>query len=224
MRHTEESAMTDIFPIHPFLIPFIGADGDEEDEEGADGTAADTGQDGSDADGDDEAEEAKPEGRTYDAKYVKRLRNEAKVLREEFTAFKKQIANAGKSDDEKTKETEEQEQARVEALEGALRTKALKHATEMVAMTLDFATPSDAFALVDLSDIDVGEDYEPDRDEIKAELKKVLKSKPYLAKSQNLDIGDADGGATGSPKKPATQDAKVAAHKKAFVDSGMVPV
>lgn len=214
----------------PFLVAFLcalsGAEGDDEGAsngaagQGTDSVTANTGQDGSDADDEDEGDEDEgaksKDERTYSAKYVKRLKDEAKRARLEKEAAETKIKNAlGDKDDDKGKGDE------TAALKAALRKQALEHAVTIEAIALGFADPGDAYALVDTSEIDTNEEtHEADRDDIKAALKTLLKSKPYLAKGQGKNVGDGDGGARGGTPKPQTYATLVEAKKKELVNSG----
>lgn len=73
---------------------------------------------------------------------------------------------------------------------------------EVKALAADlFADPADAPMYLDLSKYDVDDSGDVNADEIKADLTKVLKSKPHLAKPTGR-VPPGQGGARGSDTKP----------------------
>jgi len=207
--------------LNAFLMELILAEEEEDsedvDESADDDAAADTGQDGSDADAEDGDEDEKPKERTYPKAYVTRLKNEAKRAREELAELK-----AASDDKDKVKESKG---AADKALTAQLRAQAMEHAVAMEAAKLSFADPEDAFALLDVSDIDVDDKTgKPEREDVIFALKALVKSKPYLLKGKATAAGKGDGGAKGGAPKPQSTDAKVAEQVKAYQGRGMVLV
>jgi len=101
----------------------------------------------------------------------------------------------------------------------------MEHAVAMEAAKLSFADPEDAFALLDVSDIDVDDKTgKPDREDVIFALKALAKSKSYLLKGKATMAGKGDGGAKGGAPKPKSTDAMVAEQIKAYQGRGMVLV
>ena len=214
--------MENIIPIG-FDFALIGAEG-EDDEDGAvddSAGAADTDQDGSDAEDGEE--------RKYPQAYVKRLREEAKAARIKAAATEarlKALEDAGKTDAQRAADKlADESKQRESAAEQKVRKLGVKYAVAIAAKDLNFTDPEDAISMLDMSDITIDDATgEPDTLEVKEALKALAKAKPYLVKGRT-NLGNGDGGATGKgAPKAVTQADKVAGHRKALVDKGMIPV
>lgn len=63
-----------------------------------------------------------------------------------------------------------------------------------VAATLNFKTPQDAIAFVDMSSLDIGDDEKADKKTVETVLKDIIKAKPYLLKTSLDEKGNERGG------------------------------
>ncbi len=76
------------------------------------------------------------------------------------------------------------------------------------AATASFQDPEDAYAFVDLDEIDVDDDGNVDTRAVEAALKDVLRRKPHLAKQtpDDDDVRDFDGGSRTPPPKKTSMN------------------
>lgn len=234
-----------VFPI----IELIGADGDDgegsgDDESGAgeskdssgdegqessskgegkgEGADDDEGEDEGDGEGDGEGEEDKP--RTYNARYVKRLRREAAQHRKEkqtAQARLKELDDAEKSDVDKAKEEATESKTQATTSKERLRAREMDFAVTQEAVKLKFHDGEDAAALLDTTDIEVDEETGvPNREDIVDALKDLAKSKPHLVSDRKKVVaeGDGDGGKTGKSPKPKSHEQQIDDQEKKLIE------
>lgn len=150
-------------------------------------------------------------GQTFDADYVKELRDEAAKWRTELRQLQKNHEAAQK----KLKEIEEEELSEKERLEKRLdereqelndlqaryREHRLRNATERLARKVGFSDQAaeDAYALVDLAG--VTEDDDGQFAGLEKALKDLLKAKPYMAASTNGQESNIDASKRGKGSK-----------------------
>lgn len=199
--------MNDLFKLNmPFFEKEGGAAGGitatEVPKEKTDDSAG--GKDAKKAGGDD-----KPAGseRTFSQEDVDRIvkerlerehkKQEEAAAKAREDAEKKALEEQGKHKELAEKATREAEQARSlkEAAENALRNERIKYAVLTKAMQMNLAEPEDALKLMDLSDLKFQEDGSPSGDAIGKKLEELIKSKPYLVKTEEKP-------SYGTPKKP----------------------
>jgi len=168
---------------------------------------------------------------TFDAEYVKGLREESAAHRMktreaekravEAEAKLKKIADAELSESERaTKEAQEATERAVKA-EAMLRNANLTLAVVKAAAKIGFLDPADAQAMLRLDDI-VFDDGVPEAKSIEKQLEKLAKAKPYL-------LGDAKSGTgDGAGKKPVTPADKIKAtqddYAKKLKEQGYLPM
>lgn len=122
---------------------------------------------------------------------------------EEFEAAETQRKEAQLSEVEKANKRAEEAAARFEALQSAMRDRAIRHAVEIEASRQGFIDPADAIALADMAAVQ----YSDDDGKVTgadAVVKALAKAKPHLVRTAqnppaNLngrDGGKAQGGAT----------------------------
>lgn len=172
--------------------------------------------------------EETPPPESFDAEYVKGLREENKQrrLKEKELADKlAEFEKANLSDLEKARTDAEEARAEAVAAKNALRTANLHNQAYVVAAELKFRDPEDAVRFLVLDDVDFDENGRASKASVKKQLAKVAEQKPYLLTA----TGSGDGGPA-SPPPPAGEetpeavfDARVAEYAKQFEARGMVP-
>lgn len=166
------------------------------------------------------------DGDTFSRDYVEKLRKEAADNRKRAQAAEAELqkkADADLSDMEKmTTRAESAETANV-AGSAALREERIANAVLRVAHDLNFHDPADARGALILDDIDFDDNGRPDETQIKTQLQKVAKEKPYLIST--TVTGSGDGAPTGDPVTPPDEfQASVDKHKEEFEKQGFVPI
>jgi len=173
-----------------------GGDGDGDPEDPPDGDVGDDDgdDDGDDEDGDDEFDKERAmatirKQRAVEKAQAKELREAQKKLKA-LEAAEKKRAEAEMSELEKVqarvKELEQAEadaksQAEAQALE--VNEKLIKAEVRVVAGTMGFVSPGDAYQLADLADVSV--DDEGEVKGVEKALKALVKAKPYLVEAEN---------------------------------------
>lgn len=210
------STLRKTLPVHPLTgavalgftakgRPVWPVRGGAEDDGGGDDDGKDGGKDddGKDDDGDD-----------TDAR-VKAARDQAAAQRLELKPWKALAKETGLTPDQirdaikrLPKDDEDKDAPDADAIRREAETAAAEKANarivraEVKALAADlFADPADAPLYLDLTKYDVDDDGEVSVDEIKSDLKKVLKDKPHLAKkgaALKPDRSQGQGGAGGA--------------------------
>jgi hypothetical protein len=106
-----------------------------------------------------------------------------------------QSANASETEKAVTAARKEGEKAAIERV----NTRLVRAEARALAAALGFTDPTDAVALVDLSEVTVDDDGEVDSEAAKKELADLAERKPYLLKAKaDTSASDAGIGATGT--------------------------
>jgi hypothetical protein len=149
-----------------------------------------------------QADGADSESSTVDVAQVQREREdavrEARNLRNRLKAFEdaKTAADQAKlSDTERSAARQSSLEAENTALKQQLRDERTRNRIVGAAQRLGYADPSDAFRLIDRSELEYDEEGNPKH--VDKLLGDLLRSKPYLANAAARVTGSADGGVRG---------------------------
>lgn len=204
--------------------PLSGAEGEDDD---ADPQVGDN-------------DELNPEpSKTYDQAYVDSLRAEAAKRRveakeaadraEKSEAELAKIRKAEMSELEAATATVEELRAQreeavtqAEALRTQLIQERVLNSVTTAAMEMGFNDPTDALSMIDQTEL-VDDDGNVQSRTVKARLKALSDSKPYLLKPSGAGSGDGRGGRTPPKEDDTTWEGRVAAHKQKMIESGRVP-
>lgn len=190
----------------------------------------DTGGDESQEDNND----GKGEGTTFDQAYVDSLRKEsagrrvkAKEAVERATAAEAELAKIkqaemddlekAQSNLETANETVTTATARAEAAEQTLLAEQVRFAVTIAAAEAGFEDPTDALSMISQDDL-VDDEGSISAKKVKARLKALADSKPYLLKTAGS--GSGDGGPIGKPADQTSFEAKKAAYLKDMTTTG----
>lgn len=199
------------------LLSIFGAeDEDEGDDEEEDDSDSDTSSEDEEDDDDDESES---KTQSFPRAYVEKVRKEAAANRKRANDLEKQLEEIQAKDlseKEKAEKRAKDAEANAEAKEKQLKALLIGSRVESVARFLEFNDPDDAAALLDLSDLETGDDDLPTTKAIRKALRKLATDKPYLVS----DSGSGDGSHKG-PNPPAD---KVKARKDELISSGRVAI
>lgn len=178
--------------------------------------------------------EAKDKDTTFSQAYVDTLRAEnasrrvkAKESDERATAAEKELAKIKQSEMndlekattnlETANETATSATARAETAEATLLAERIRFAVTIAASGAGFEDPTDALSMISQDDLVDDEGGISDK-KVKARLKALADSKPYLLKTAGS--GSGDGGGRGKPADETSFDAKQAAYLKDMTTTG----
>lgn len=215
------------FTVLPIFRP--GGEGEEDEDEGNDEGNGDEGGEGNDdgasGTGDQTGSDIKdPEKKRLSdeaGRYRTALR-QAEKERNDLAAWKKQVEDADKTEVEQLKG----QVADVTKERDGLATELTQHKLELAFYKCGAAAqlrdPSDALKFLDLKEIKVDEDGEVPTEDMKKAVDTLIKSKPYLARTDDDDSGEGEGSGEGQPSGRQTngrktkKDADQAALEKKF--------
>ena len=200
-----------------------GAEDDGEGEGSGDGES----QEGDDNDG-------KGEGTTFDQAYVDSLRKESasrrikakesdartQVLEKELAKIKQAEMDdleKAQSNLETATETASTATARADAAESILLAEQVRFAVTIAAAEAGFEDPTDALSMISQDEL-VDDEGSISSKKVKARLKALADSKPYLLKAAGG--GSGDGGPRGKPVDEKSFEAKKAAYLKEMTTTG----
>ncbi|GAA4908083.1 hypothetical protein [Streptomonospora salina] len=144
------------------------------------------------------------EGGEFSRDYVEKLRRENARYRTQVRELEPKAAKADELEQANATENEravtaakaETEKATAEKYRGLL----VQAEARALAAELKFRDPEDAVRLVDLADVEAGEDGAVDRESIRSVLRTVADKKPYLIEAAPVPSpADAGIGVTGAP-------------------------
>ena len=195
--------------------------------------------DGDEGSGDGESQvdddnDGKDEGTTFDQAYVDSLRKEsasrrvkAKESEGRATAAEAELAKIkqaemddlekAQSNLETATETASTATARADAAESILLAEQVRFAVTIAAAEAGFEDPTDALSMISQDEL-VDDEGSISSKKVKARLKALADSKPYLLKV--VGSGSGDGGPRGKPVDEKSYEAKKAAYLKEMTTTG----
>jgi hypothetical protein len=148
----------------------------------------------------DAGDEKIPPGLAKLRRENQQLRARAKAAEEKALGYE----TAQMTELEKAKQAAALAEAEAAKLREAVKQDRILNAIRSKAAGANFHDPEDATRLIDLADIEVGEDGKPDGRSVKAAIDRLVKERPHLVKQPSP--GGGDGGPTGQPKPPTFDD------------------
>lgn len=145
---------------------------------------------------------------------LKRANAEAAERRHKLTQYEeaeRKRAEAEMSEMDKANKRLAEAQARADELENRMRGMMVRHVVERTATALRFHDPQDAFALADLTNVQVDEDGNVDAKGIESALKALAKAKPHLVRSEQLVDVNAQARNNGAPALSDNEAQRLAA-------------
>lgn len=140
---------------------------------------------------------------------IRKLRAEAREAGKlkkrlgELEADAQQRKEAEMTELQKAQSKAEELNKRLQTLETQRRAQEIRHAVELTATRLGFASPEDAYTLADLSAVEVSEEGQVKG--VEAALKELLNKKPYLKANQQKPP-EIDASKGGSLKPPSPEE------------------
>ena len=171
----------------------------------------------------EEEEGGAGDGKTFDKAYVEKLRKESADYRTKLRDAEKKLSDREKAemDDLTRAQTERDEfKSKAETTEQELARVRMSMAISSAAGAANFHDPDDAISLLDIKEISVDDEGNPNKQSVEAAIKRLSASKPHLVKGQGG--GSGDGGARG--KGAGNLGDKTAEYQKHFSERGGVPI